>query len=176
MPTVPLLVRRGRDGGGGGGHDSSTSPTALGATMAEGARPQWPDTRVHWSKGLSVKCHSLWEGATLASGQGARLPPGWGSRGGNAGGKGAGRSGVYENVVTHTREQWAAGANETRAQTVAVGNAKCVRRAPSRCVVLFAHRAFAAFESKNELSNKCREMFIWYDHRFLYHYVKKKMG
>lgn len=80
---------------------------------------------------------------------------------------------MYGNVVTYTREQWAAGSDETRAQKVAVGDAKCVRRAPSRRVVPFAQRAVAVFESKNDLSEKCREMFIWYYHSFLYSYVKK---
>ncbi|XP_064259221.1 uncharacterized protein LOC135289508 [Passer domesticus] len=84
----------------------------------------------------------------------------------------AGALGVRGSAVTQP-EQWAAGADEVRAQREAVGDAKCVRRAPGRPVVPFTHRALAVSESKNDLSKKCPEMFIWYYHNFLYNYTRK---
>lgn len=85
----------------------------------------------------------------------------------------AGAVGVCGNAGTRTREQWAASAREIRAQRVALGDAECVLRAPCRRVVSFIYRALAVFESKNDLSTKCREMFIYYYHSFLYNYTRK---
>lgn len=134
MPTVPLLVRGGR-GAGGGGHDSSAFPAPPRVTAAGKARPQRPDARFYWSMVCLSNSAAYERAQHQRRGRARGFRQAEGVRAGMAAGRAQELGGVRKRSDAHP-EQRAAGAYETRAQRVAVGDAKCIRGAPSRRVWL----------------------------------------